>query len=68
MKFKKCGKCGTEKLLKDFTRNASKPDGRHNYCRTCKKESDKIAYDKRMAQEPKVEPYQLDVHRIAIGF
>ena len=32
---KTCGKCGLEKVLKDFYRDKSKPDGRSTICADC---------------------------------
>lgn len=33
--MKTCSKCGTQKLLSDFGKDRSRPDGRYLYCREC---------------------------------
>jgi len=34
--MKRCSRCGEEKLLEEFNRSASSPDGRYHYCRPCR--------------------------------
>lgn len=40
--MKKCGKCGSEKILNDFHNNKSKIDGKATECKACKKKQDDI--------------------------
>lgn len=37
---KKCGKCGQEKKLYEFTKDAKRSKGRHSICKACKSEYD----------------------------
>lgn len=41
MNTKYCPKCGKNKLLKDFGKQAKNKDGLYPYCRECKKEENK---------------------------
>ena len=34
--MKKCSKCGVEQEISFFHRQKTKPDGRHNWCKTCR--------------------------------
>jgi thiol-disulfide isomerase/thioredoxin len=43
--MKKCSKCQVEKNLSEFASNKSQYDGYQNYCKPCKKTSDKKWYD-----------------------
>lgn len=43
--MKRCGKCGCNKDIDDFSKNKSKKDGRATECRLCKKQQD-IKYRK----------------------
>ena len=36
---KPCADCGERKLLTDFHRDSTSPDGRHSYCRACRTET-----------------------------
>lgn len=36
--MKTCGKCGTDKPLAAFTSDATRSDGRHPYCRDCRRD------------------------------
>ena len=40
--MKRCGKCGQEKELEEFSRDRTKREGRQSYCKACKSESDAI--------------------------
>lgn len=42
--MKRCPKCGTEKPLAEFGRNARRPDGVQSECRSCRSEYDKQRY------------------------
>ena len=44
--MKSCSKCGVEKDLNEFYRNASKPSGRQAYCKVCEKERNPAYYTK----------------------
>lgn len=39
--MKRCGKCGENKDIEDFSRNKAKKDGRATECRLCKSQQDK---------------------------
>ena len=36
---KRCSTCGEDKILDDFNRKSSRPDGRQEVCRSCNRES-----------------------------
>lgn len=38
MNTKVCARCGEEKLISEFHRNANSKDGLHSYCKSCNKE------------------------------
>lgn len=42
--LKKCSKCGEEKLLCEFSKDKSKPDGYYSSCKECLKEYSKFYY------------------------
>jgi hypothetical protein len=44
---KQCSKCGKEKPLEKFNRNASTPDGLEWYCKDCKKKAGQEYRDKK---------------------
>ena len=44
MRTKACSKCGKEKALKDFAKNATRKDGLQPYCRECHSEFTKQNY------------------------
>ena len=44
-KMKECAKCKVKKDLYEFNKNKTRPDGYQNYCKACKKSSDKIWYE-----------------------
>ena len=43
---KQCSKCGKEKPLEEFSKNASNPDGLERWCKDCKKKAQQDYRDK----------------------
>ena len=52
MTTKRCSKCGQDKLLDDFHRNAKRKDGRHPYCKPCMRETNRLSEARRRAEKP----------------
>lgn len=44
--MKRCSRCGEEKGLEEFGKDASKPDNKSIYCRPCSREMNRRAYRK----------------------
>lgn len=57
--FKACTKCSESKPLEDFSRDATRTDGRFPWCRTCKSSAAKAAY----AQNPEPTKERAARHR-----
>jgi len=47
MKYKQCTTCNKEKQLEEFTFHLMTKDRLQNKCKSCRKNSNKIYYDKR---------------------
>ena len=53
--FKRCRECGESKSVKDFHRNYANLEGLHNLCKICRRESDRLRFEKneqRLANDP----------------
>jgi 5-methylcytosine-specific restriction endonuclease McrA len=50
---KTCSKCRRSKCVDEFHRNRSAPDGRHQYCKPCKKVADRSTYERNLVERRK---------------
>jgi len=45
LEVKVCSACGDEKSIKGFHRDATRPDGRRDICKECRKQGKKVSND-----------------------
>ena len=61
--MKKCSKCGEEKPVNKFHKNAGKGDGYQSYCKKCKSALDKIDRLKKKEQYKLLHPNEVKISR-----